>query len=68
MKSQVENFVENWGQSHKELCSNLNYDTETSDDIIMLDYFWDVLDEVWLPKQSTLYSKKEQKIANELMN
>ncbi len=68
MKSKVEKFVEDWGQTTEEICSNLGYDTEDSDDLLMIDYFWDALDEVWLPKQSSLYSKQEQKIADNLRN
>lgn len=41
---------------------------EDSDDLLMVDYFWDALDEVWLPKHSSLYSKQEQKIADNLRN
>lgn len=66
MKSKVEKFIEDWGQTHEEVCANLGYDENTSDDVIMLDYFWDALSEVWLPISSSLYSKQEQKIANEL--
>ncbi len=68
MKSQVEKFVEDWGQTQEEICSNLGYDIEESDDLLMIDYFYDVLDNVWLPKISSLYSKKEQKISDQLRN
>jgi hypothetical protein len=68
MKSQVEKFVEDWGQTQEEICSNLGYDIEESDDLLIIDYFYDVLDNVWLPKISSLYSKKEQKISDQLRN
>jgi hypothetical protein len=68
MKSKVEKFVEDWGQTTEEICANLGYDVEDSDDLLMVDYFWDALGEVWLPKQSSLFSKQEQKIADNLRN
>ena len=68
MKSQVEKFIEDWGQTTEEICANLGYDAEDSDDLLMVDYFFDGLSKVWLPKISSLYSKKEQKIADELSN
>jgi hypothetical protein len=62
----VEKFVEDWGQTHEEICSNLGYDSETSDDLLMEDYFFDDLSQVWIPKISSLYTEEEQKIADEL--
>ena len=64
----VEEFIENWGQTTEEICANLDYDLEDSDDLIMLDYYYDVLADVWYPKKSSLYTKKEQKIADNLNN
>lgn len=65
-KSKVESFIDKWGQTHEEICNNLGYDTEDADDLLMIDFFYDSLDNVWLPKNSSLYNKQEQKIANEL--
>lgn len=67
-KSKVQEFVERWGQTTEEICSNLGYDAESSDDLLMVDYFYDVADNVWLPKVSSLYSKAEQKISDDLRN
>ena len=64
--SKVEKFIAEWGQTTEEICANLGYDLEDSDDLLMVDYFYDNLEEVWLPKTSSLYTKKEQKIADEL--
>jgi hypothetical protein len=64
--SEVEKFIEDWGQTTEEICTNLDYDLEDSDDLLMIDYFYDALSNVWLPKQSSLYSKREQKIADQL--
>jgi hypothetical protein len=66
MASNVEKFVEKWGQSHEEICANLGYDLEDSDDLLMVDYFFDALSQVWIPKTNSLYTKEEQKIADEL--
>jgi hypothetical protein len=66
--SEVEKFVKDWGQTTEEICSCLGYDIEDSDDLLMVDYFYDVLDNLWLPKISSLYSKREQKIADDLRN
>ena len=64
--TEVERFIADWGQTTEEICTNLGYDLEDSDDLLMIDYFYDSLEEVWLPKISSLYTKKEQKIADEL--
>jgi hypothetical protein len=68
MASDVEKFIKKWGQTHEEICANLGYDSKTSDDLLVVDYFFDALDEVWIPKTNSLYTKEEQKIANELRN
>ena len=62
MKTKV--FLENWGQSHEELCSNLGYDINDSDDLIMIDYF--MYEDYWIPISSSLYTKSEQNFANKL--
>lgn len=66
MPSIVEKFIAKWGQSQEEICFCLGYEVNESDDLLMIDYFFDLLDNVWVPKTSSLYSKEEQKIANEL--
>lgn len=64
--SKVEQFIEKWGQTTEEICTKLGYDLEGSDDLLMVDYFYDGVSNVWLPKTSSLYTKQEQKIADEL--
>jgi hypothetical protein len=66
MKTKTQQFIEDWGQTTEEVCANLGYDVEDSDDLLVLDYFWEGVSEMWLPKESSLYSKKEQKIADKL--
>lgn len=63
-KMETEKFLEKWGQSHEELCSNLDYDINDSDDLIMIDYF--MYNDVWIPINSSYYTNSEQKFANKL--
>lgn len=57
-------FKKDWGQSHDEICANLEYDKDASEDLLMLDYFW--LDDTkqWYPKSSSSYTEREQEIAD----
>jgi len=64
----MKEFINNWGQSHKNICLNLELDPDDCDDILMLDYFYNESYKVWIPKNSSLYSNEEQRIANELRN
>ncbi len=66
MKNEIKEFIENWGQTTEEICANLGYDTEDSDDLLTIDYFYDSLYNVWLPKSNSMYSKDEQEIADKL--
>ena len=65
MKQKIIQFKKAWGQSHKELCLNLGY-AEDAEDLLMSDYFWLESTSQWYPKSASLYSKEEQKIANQL--
>jgi hypothetical protein len=62
----IEEFCQEWGQSHEELCANLGYDEETADDLLMVDYFFYFNENCWLPISSSLYTAEEQELANEL--
>ena len=62
----ISEFIKNWGQTTEEICLCLGYDEETSDDLLMIDYFFN--DNSWFPKSSSFYTKKYQKIANSLIN
>lgn len=57
-------FKKDWGQAHQEICANLEYDEDTSEDLLMVDYFW--LDDTkqWYPKSSSFYTEREQEIAD----
>ena len=64
----MEEFVNNWGQSHNNISFNLELDPADCDDILMLDYFYNDSYKVWIPKNSSLYSNEERRIVNELRN
>ena len=60
----VENFTLEWGQSHRQICDALGYDPETSDDLLVVDYFWMPVEEIWCPK--TYSDERTQVIADYL--
>lgn len=62
----VSEFIENWGQSHEELCFNLGLDEDTSDDVIMLDYFWHGESSKWFLKSNSLHTKEEEHISKQI--
>jgi hypothetical protein len=59
-----DNFIKNWGQTHAEICTELGYDIEGSDELLMEDYFWVVTLMKWFPKCSSMYTDEEQEIAD----
>ena len=64
---EVEDFKDEWGQFHDEICAALDVpDSNDADDILMDDYFWLATDNKWFPKCSSLYSEREQAIADYL--
>ena len=60
----VENFTLEYGQSHSQICDALDYDPETSDDLLVVDYFWMPIEEIWCPK--TFNDERTQMIADYL--
>ena len=64
--SDIEDFMNEWGQTHVEICSNLEYDASDADDLLMIDYFWVQSNKKWYPKSASGYSKREQAIADHL--
>jgi hypothetical protein len=62
----MKDFLNEWGQTHDELCTNLELNPKTSDDIIMLDFFW--FQNLWIPKENSFYTKKELKIVEKIKN
>jgi hypothetical protein len=64
---EVSQFLDNWGQTHEEICSELGYDEEDSDDLIMGDdYFWYEEKELWCNKDASGFEGKDQMIADYL--
>ena len=63
---EIEAFKKEWGQSHGEICSELDVPEDGSDEYLMDDYFWIDNDEIWCNKHASLFSEKDQKIADYL--
>jgi len=64
--AEINEFKAYWGQGHGEICANLDYDPKTSDDLLMEDYFWMESRKEWYPKISSIYTEREQIIADGL--
>ena len=67
-EKKIEKWKEDWGQTHEEICSNLGYDEEGSDDLLMDDYFWNQEDEKWYNKHSSTMTDEEEEITDFLRN
>jgi len=63
---EVEEFKEKWGQSHQDICFGLDLHPDDSDDILMMDYFWLEEQHQWYPKSSSIYTEREEAIADYL--
>jgi hypothetical protein len=64
-----ETFIKHWGQSHSEICAELGYSKKDADDLLMVDYFWYAPIKgkgMWIPKSASLYTEREQAIADYL--
>jgi len=64
----IENFIGNWGQTHRSICDHLDYEYEGSDELLMDDYFWMPIEKVWCNKNASMFTEKEQMIADFLRN
>lgn len=62
---EIAEFKKNWGQSHSEICANLGYDKDCSE-ILIDDYFWIEEDQMWYNKSASMYTDREQAIADYL--
>jgi hypothetical protein len=67
-KEEIKAFKESWGQSHSEICANLGYSKKGSDELLMEDFFWIEADKKWYNKESSLFTEREEEIANYLRN
>lgn len=63
---EIVDFVDEWGQYTDEVCAELGYDEKDSDDLLMVDYFYDMESKKWIPKCASGYSEREQAIADYL--
>lgn len=61
-----EDFIDKWGQYTDEVCAELGYDEEDSDDLLMVDYFYHEESRKWIPKCASMYTPREQSIADYL--
>ena len=61
---ELEKFLNDWGQSHGEICSCLGYDDEGSDDLLMDEYFW--YKELWVNKSASGMTGIERELATYL--
>lgn len=61
-----EDFIDEWGQYTDEVTAELGYDEEGSDELLMEDYFYHEESRKWIPKSSSMYSEREQAIADYL--
>jgi len=68
IEKKIEKWKEDWGQTHEEICSNLGYDEQGSDDLLMGDYFWNQEDEKWYNKHSSTMTDEEEEITDFLRN
>lgn len=64
---EIEAFKKNWGQSHSEICANLDVPEDGSDEHLMDDYFWIDNDQIWCNKHASMFTPREQKIADFLI-
>lgn len=61
-----EDFIDEWGQYTDEVCAELGYDEDTCDDLLEVDFFYHEESRKWIPKNSSMYSERQQAIADYL--
>ena len=66
----IKKFKEDWGQTHSGVTAELGYPRshEQSDGLLMDDYFWIEKDKKWYNKHASMFTEKEQRIADHLRN
>jgi hypothetical protein len=64
---EIEKFKEDWGQSHRGICAELSIPEDGSDELLMDDYFWIPNDEIWCNKHASMFTPREQQIADFLI-
>jgi hypothetical protein len=65
---EVAEFKKKWGQSHMVICDMLGYHQShsISDELLMVDYFYIEVDHKWYNKCASMYTPREQAIADYL--
>jgi len=64
--AEQEDFLDEWGQLTDEVCAELGYEEEGSDDLLMVDFFYYEPKKYWIPKSASMYTPREQSIADYL--
>jgi len=61
-----EDFIDEWGQYTDEVCAALGYEEDSCDDLLEVDFFYYERSRKWIPKCSSMYTEREQAIADYL--
>lgn len=65
-EEEIAQFKVNWGQTHQDACWALGYQLAGADELLIVDFFWDPKTDQWLNKESSLFTEREQLIADYL--
>lgn len=65
---EISDFKDNWGQTHDDVCLELSFHKDGGEDLLKRDYFWSDKDRKWYNKCSSLFTEREETIAQHLMN
>ena len=64
---ELEDYIDEWGQTHDEICAELGYDDDGADEMILGDgYFWLERYQKWFPDCSSMYDELDQMIVEYL--
>jgi hypothetical protein len=64
---EIDKFKKDWGQTHEEITANLELELNGSDELLMDDYFWIDNDQIWCNKHASMFTEREQEIADFLI-
>lgn len=65
-EDEIKKFKNDWGQTHKGVCSELDYGLDGADELLIVDFFWIDKDELWCNKEASSFTQREQSIADYL--
>jgi hypothetical protein len=65
---EIKKFLNEWGQKQREITASLGYPEShsESDELLMEDYFWLEGRKEWYPKNSIVYSDREEIIVQHI--